>query len=144
MENIGGLIAAIVLALLITTIAALGFGKSGPWGSRWTFFLILVLALWTVSIYVRTIGPVYWNVAWVPLVFFALVMALLLIVIIPMPDANHWRDESIYDSQQRQVTYVKAPARDGTRPPAMGLFWGIVIALIIAIIVGMANPQMAL
>ncbi|HKZ38510.1 MAG TPA: hypothetical protein VJ184_12710 [Chryseolinea sp.] len=137
---VGGLIAALLIALLITAIAALIFRRRGPWGTAWTFFLFLFLALWTVSIYIKTVGPVYWGIAWLPLLFAAVVIALLLVSIIP--DANHWRDESLSESKTNQGSSVKE-IRDVSRAHSGG-FWLMIIILIIAIVLGMANPQMAL
>ena len=138
---IGGLIVALLIALLITAIAALIFRRRGPWGTTWTFFLFLFLALWTVSIYIRNIGPVYWGIAWLPLLFSAVVLALLLVSFIP--DANHWRDESLTDSETTGESSIKKN-RGVSRPRSSGFFWFMIVVLIIAIVVGMANPQMAL
>src|SRR5688500_557401 len=137
---VGGLIAALLIALLITAIAALIFRRRGPWGTTWTFFLFLFLALWTVSIYIKNVGPVYWGIAWLPLLFAAVVIALLLVSIIP--DANHWRDESLSDSKTSKVSSVKE-IRDVSRTHSGG-FWFMIVILIVAIVLGMANPQMAL
>jgi hypothetical protein len=137
---VGGLIAALLIALLITSVAALIFRKKGPWGTTWTFFLFLFLALWTVSIYIKNVGPVYWGIAWLPLLFAAVVIALLLVSIIP--DANHWRDESLSDSKTSKVSSVKEIS-DVSRAHSGG-FWVMIVILIIAIVLGMANPQMAL
>jgi apolipoprotein N-acyltransferase len=85
-----------MIALIITVIAALIFKRTGPWGTAWAFFLFLFLVLWMVSIYLRNVGPVYWGIAWLPLLLSAVLPALLLANIIP--DANHWRDESLKNS----------------------------------------------
>jgi hypothetical protein len=138
---VGGLIAALLIALLITAIAALIFRRRGPWGTAWTLFLFLFLALWMVSIYIRNVGPVYWGIAWLPLLFSAIILALLLVSVIP--DANHWRDESLSDSEASDMNSVKK-IRDVSQPRSGSLFWLMIVILIIAIVVGMFNPQMAL
>lgn len=142
MEHLlSGLIAALLIALLITAIAALIFRRRGPWGTVWTFFLFLFLALWTVSIYIRNVGPLYWGIAWLPLLLAALVLAFLLLS--AFPDVNQWRDESLRDSQTSKITPAENIG-DVSQPRTGGLFWFMIIILIIAIVVGMANPQMAL
>ena len=139
---VGRLIAVLLIAWFITAIAALVFRRRGPWGTVWTFFLFLFLALWTVSIYIRNVGPVYWGIAWLPLLVSAIIFALLLVSIIP--DANHWRDESLRDSETSKVSSVEEIRRTTSRPRHGGLFWFMIVILIIAIVVGMVNPQMAL
>jgi hypothetical protein len=133
-----GLIAALFLALIVTSLAVAAFRRRGPWGSAWTFFLFMFLALWTSTIYVRHIGPVYYGIAWMPLFFLAIILSVLLIV----PGANEWRDESIKDNtpaKDQPPRRTEAPA-----PPARTLFWVITFLLIVAIILGMTNPQWAL
>ncbi len=139
---VGRLIAVLLMALFITAIAALVFRRRGPWGTVWTFFLFLFLALWTVSIYIRNVGPVYWGIAWLPLLVSALIFALLLVSIIP--DANQWRDESLREPEASKVSTVEEIRRTTSRPGHGGLFWLMIVILIIAIVVGMLNPQMAL
>ena len=137
---VGGFIAALLIALLITAISALIFRRTGPWGTAWTFFLFLFLALWTVSIYIRNVGPVYWGIAWLPLLFSAVVLALLLVTIIP--SANRLRDESFTTTETGNVN--PAEKIDTSGPRSGGLFWILIVILIVAIVVGMVNPQMAL
>jgi hypothetical protein len=136
-----GLIAALLIAFLSTAIASLIFKRKGPWGTVWTFFLFLFLVLWTVAIYVKNTGPVYWGIAWLPLLFAAVVLALLLASIIP--NVNQWRDESLENSETNNV---KTPdeIRDASQPRTGSLFWLMIVILITAIVLGMANPQMAL
>jgi hypothetical protein len=138
---IGGIIAALIIALSIAGLSVLIFKRKGPWGTLWTFFLLVFLALWAVSIYFRNIGPVYWGVAWLPLLFSAIILAALLISIVP--DANHLRDDSFKDADRDKFASVeKIRALSGPRSGSM--FWLVVVILIVAIVVGMVNPQMAL
>lgn len=138
---VGGFIAALLIALLITAISALIFRRTGPWGTAWTFFLFLFLALWTVSIYIRNVGPVYWGIAWLPLLFSAVVLALLLVTIIP--SANRLRDESFTNAKTGNLNPAEK-IRDSSEPRSGRLFWILIVILIVAIVVGMVNPQMAL
>jgi hypothetical protein len=138
---VGGFIAALLIALLITAISALIFRRTGPWGTAWTFFLFLFLALWTVSIYIRNVGPVYWGIAWLPLLFSAVVLALLLVTIIP--DANRLRDENLTRTETHKVNPAEE-IREASRPRSGSLFWFLIVILVVAIVVGMLNPQTAL
>jgi|SRR5688572_4098419 hypothetical protein len=138
---IGGIIAALIIALSIAALSVLIFRRKGPWGTLWTFFLLVFLALWAVSIYFRDVGPVYWGVAWLPLLFSAVILAALLISIVP--DANHMRDDSFKDAEPDKITFVEK-IRSLSGPRSGSLFWVVVVILIVVIVVGMVNPQMAL
>lgn len=130
-----GLIAALLIALVLTFISVFFLRRKGPWGSAWTFFLVLFLALWAVSIYIAPAGPIYYGVAWAPLLIAGILLAVLLIA--SMPDANHWRDENIRTTEAQAQPY--------DRPTAIGrFFWTLIILLAIAIMIGMINPQKAL
>jgi NADH:ubiquinone oxidoreductase subunit 6 (subunit J) len=133
-----GIIAALLIALLVTIITSFVFKTKGPWGTRWSFFIILFLSLWAASLYVRNVGPAYYGVSWWPMLFVAVVLSALLISIIP--DANHWRDESIRTTADPSDT---TRLSNVTIRPVTKFFWVLVILLVMAIIIGMANPQMA-
>lgn len=130
-------LAALVVALLLTVLSVVVFRKTGPWGSGWMLFVILFLALWTVSLYVRSLGPVYLGVAWFPMLIAGILLALLFAAV--LPDANHWRDESIRDTPERKFARTYLRARSGVNK----VYWVLIIFLVVAIIIGMMNPQMA-
>jgi hypothetical protein len=130
-----GLFAAFAIAFIFTAAAVLIFRRRGPWGAAWTFFLFLFLALWIVSIYLPNVGPVYWGIAWVPILVVATLLAFLLAAAIP--GANEFRDESIRDSDTSKVT----PARPA---PGTRWFWILIIIMIMLILIGIINPQKAL
>lgn len=131
-----GFFAAALIALILTISSVFFLGKRGPWGSLWTFFLVLFLTLWTVSIYVAPIGPVYWGIAWIPLVIAGLIIAALLIAAMPNVDTAY--DEPEVDvSGTREKTY--APTRGAGK-----FFWVLIVLIVIAIVIGMLNPQKAL
>ena len=74
------------LEILITVFAAVLIGiifyyvfkSTGPWGSLWSFILILVLAGVAAEAWIEPVGPVVWNVAWIPTLLVILMFALLL------------------------------------------------------------------
>lgn len=134
-----GFLAALTIALLLTVIAVFVFKRSGPWGTAWSFFLVLFLGLWALSLYVRAVGPVYWGVAWLPIVFGGIMLSILLIAVVP--DANHLRDNVIRERNTGRPTDTRA---DLTVPKAGRFFWILILLFIIAILIGMVNPQMAL
>lgn len=135
MEIFGGILAAILVAILISALFYYAFNARGPWGSFWTFFLVLLLIIWAANVWVRPIGPVFWGVAWIPLFFIGLLFALLLAAI------------PTYDSRDEEVLRRERPANEpelGRREEselaaatAVGwIFWTFIIILFIAIIIG--------
>ena len=128
-----GLVAALLISSFLTIIAVFLLRRKGPWGSAWTLFLVVFLALWAVSIYLAPVGPIYYGVAWAPLVIAGIILTLLLLV--AMPGANDWRDESM-DAKQ--------PAKHGKQAKVSRLFWVVIILLAIAVMIGVFNPQKAL
>ncbi len=128
-----GLVAALLISSFLTIIAVFLLRRKGPWGSAWTLFLVVFLALWAVSIYLAPVGPVYYGVAWAPLLIAGIILTLVLLV--AMPGANEWRDESME---------AKRPAKQGKQAKASRLFWVVIILLAIAVMIGVFNPQKAL
>lgn len=130
-----GLFAAALIALVLTVASVFFLGNRGPWGSVWTFFLVLFLALATVSIYIAPIGPVQWGVAWIPITIAGIIVTILLIAAMPHPPSRPG------------LRAEKSAAEDQSDLPATPIgrfFWVLVILLVIAIVVGMLNPQPAL
>lgn len=128
-----GLVAALLISFFLTIISVFLLRKKGPWGSAWTLFLVVFLALWAVSIYLAPVGPIYYGVAWAPLLIAGIILTLLMLV--TMPGANEWRDESLE---------AKRPAKQHKQATASPLFWVIIILLVIAVMIGVFNPQKAL
>jgi hypothetical protein len=133
-----GLFAAALMAFILTVASVFFLGKRGPWGSMWTFFLVLFLTLCTLSIYIAPIGPVYWGIAWIPMAIAGIIVSILLIA--AMPHAGASSDQHNKDSSSVR-TDVNS---DFPATPVGRFFWALIILFVIAIIVGMANPQMAL
>jgi hypothetical protein len=133
-----GLFAAALVSLILTVVSVFFLGKRGPWGSIWSFFLVLFLILATVSIYVAPIGPEYWGVAWIPITIAGILVTILLIAAMPHPDYGNTRANKTEDVT-RPVSKSDLPAT-----PVGRFFWVLIILFAIAIMVGMMNPQPAL
>lgn len=126
-------IAAILIALFFTLLLALALRMRGPWGSLWTIFLVILLGVWAASLWIEPAGPVYWNIAWIPLLTIGLILALVLIA--ATPTANEQRrlsteetDENSEASQNEKKTIAAVSA----------FFWILLIILAITIIIGYA------
>ncbi len=77
-------------AVIIVTVAVLTgilfyhiLKVKGPWGSLWTFILTLGVAGLAAATWVNPVGPVYRDLAWVPVFFVILLFALFLAAATP-------------------------------------------------------------
>jgi hypothetical protein len=134
-----GLFAAALISLILTVVSVFFLGKRGPWGSIWTFFLVLFLTLCTVSIYVAPIGPVYWGIAWIPITIAGIIVTILLIAAMPHVPIDK-RDKINKNTATTEIDIRS----DFPGTPVGRFFWALIILFVIAIIIGMANPQLAL
>lgn len=139
-----GLFAAALVALILTLVSAFFLGRRGPWGSIWTFFLVLFLTLCTVSIYIAPVGPVYWGVAWIPITAAGIIVTILLIAAMPHPRSNDDILNSGNEAGRDKSVTKPVPKTASPVTPVGRFFWVLVILLFIAIMVGMMNPQRAL
>jgi hypothetical protein len=131
-----GLFAAALVSLILTVVSVFFLKRRGPWGSVWTFFLVLFLTLGTVSVYIGPIGPVYWGIAWFPITIAGILITILLIAAMPR---RQYRNEDVNDNITKPVSNAELPAT-----PVGKFFWVLVILSVIAIMVGIMNPQRAL
>lgn len=148
MEILGGVLAAIVIAILISAIFYFAFNARGPWGSLWTFFLVLLLVIWAANLWIRPIGPVYWGVSWVPLIFIGLIFALLLAAIPTYDDETEGRltegrlpeeDVALDETQpeSRRIEIERQREAAGAAVAIGWIFWIFIIFLLIAIFIGL-------
>lgn len=137
----GGVLGALLIAILLSVIFYFAFNIRGPWGSFWTFFLVLLFTVWAASLWVDPVGPVFWGIAWIPLFLVGLLFALLLAAI---PTDNNRLPNK--ESNRKFVSRDgKAPspeeieeARETTRTAAAvsGIFWIFLLILLIVVIAG--------
>jgi hypothetical protein len=131
---LGEVIAIIVITLLIGCIFYYGFKRTGPWGSFWTFLLILFFGIWASALWVEPMGPIWWNAAWFDLFIIALVFALLLAS--ATPDSTR---SSRYKSDVVSENDVIEREERTSSAVVLGLFfWLLLIILIGLIILGLA------
>ncbi|MFW5804561.1 MAG: hypothetical protein ACOCWG_04965 [bacterium] len=125
-----GIIFIVIIALLIGLLFYYVFKTTGPWSSFWTFFLVLLLAGLTASLWVEPIGPSYYDVAFIPLTFIILLFAILLAAASPTYNRVAKKDAS---SQSHPRPSNSASATGA----ALGIFfWILLVFFLIAIIAG--------
>jgi uncharacterized membrane protein len=77
------LVIALIFALVFSLIFSVGLRRSGPWPNFWIFFLIVFLTILTGGIWIIPVGPAVWGVYWVPMLFIAIIISLLLAAATP-------------------------------------------------------------
>ena len=111
-------------ALFIGVIFYYVFKSSGPWGSFWSFLLILILAGIAANAWITPVGPYYQGVTWFPVLFVILLFALLIAAATPP-----------------RRTRIEAEVEEPEEPAAValgGFFWVLMIFLLIAAVWGLA------
>ncbi len=121
-----GILYLVALAFLITVFFRFLLRVSGPWGSFWAFFIIILLGILAADIWISPIGPYFADIYWVPPIAAGLVIALLLAATTPSPKAR-----SEMDAERRTNRQEAAAVALGT------FFWFLLVFLVILIIVGL-------
>lgn len=122
-----GIIYIVFVALVIAAIFSYGFRIAGPWGSFWTFFIVLLLSVWAADVWLSPAGP-YWNdVYWVPPLIVGIIVALLLAAATP---AARRRKPA---SEVREPT----PGEEASAIAVGTLFWIVVFLLLAAALGGL-------
>jgi hypothetical protein len=116
----------VAIALLLTALFAGGLRRAGPWEGWWWFFLVVLLGGWVAALWAEPVGPPMWGVAWLPILWLALLFALLLAAAAPpRPPAGTPPPRS--EDEAAAATAMVALS---------GFFWVLVIGMAIAILVG--------
>src|SRR5687768_11575669 len=114
-----GIVAALLIALLVSLIFAPGYRRSGSLAALFVFFFVLFLAGIAAQYWIVPFGPSYWGVYWFPNVFFVLLLALLFLS--PTSYGN------------RKVTTGDVQAATTAATVISAFVWLILVGLVIAI-----------
>lgn len=127
--NFPGFLLALIIALIFTAIFFFGFRNRGPWGTFWSFFLVMFLVIWAAAIWFTDIGPTWMDVAWAPIVVIGIILAIILASATP-PD------------RPRRIVVNEPPSEDTTPTAALSVFfWITVVALAVVVVFGLlSNP----
>jgi hypothetical protein len=114
--------------LAIVSIFYYGLRRRGPWGSLWSFLLVLFLGIWMVAIWIEPIGPVWYDAAWLDLLVVGLILALLLAAATPYtPNGRKNRSDVIGEGEVR--------GEENTSVVAVGIFFWLLMFLLLALII---------
>lgn len=135
-DIISGILSVLLVAILISTIFFYVFNTKGPWGSFWTFFLIILLCVWISQIWIQPFGPLYFGIAWLTLATAGLLAALLLAAI---PSQHSHQKRSIIPPKQKDPdpagnsSYESFSRKTAT---ISGIFWIFMVILLLVIVLG--------
>lgn len=119
------LIGGIIIALLLAAVFYYGFKITGPWGTFWTFLLVLIIGIWMVAALAEPVGPLWWGVAWLDLFVIGLLFALLLVAATPTE-----RDRRRYKEY-----YGTTDEETASSAVAVGIwFWVMILVFFIVIV----------
>ncbi|MDX1629407.1 MAG: hypothetical protein R3345_11945 [Fulvivirga sp.] len=112
-----------LLTLILTLLFVFALGSRGPWGSGWTVFLFFLLAIWAASIWIRPgLGPIYYDIAWVPVLIAGLIFFVLLLAVTPPRDRT-----TSYKEKEKEAVIA-----GGT----MLFFWILLVIMAVLVALG--------
>jgi len=120
------LVFAVAGALLVGVLFYYLFRTAGPWGSLWSFILILILAAIAAELWISDAGPRIYEVAWLPTLFVIFIFALLLAAASP-PRRSRIERASAREIRREEESVVAFTA----------FFWIMLIFFVLAILVGL-------
>lgn len=136
-----GIIAVILLSVLLTLIFVFGLKTKGPWGSSWSFFIVVILSLSMVSLWVPPAGPTWMGAAWIDLIVTGLLVSFVMSAVTPSRYANTKQvkhdgspDDDIYDSNAYREKKFGNQNKDIVH--VGGFFWMLLLVLCLLIIIG--------
>jgi hypothetical protein len=124
MEFLFSIMYAVLVAFGISALFTFGLRVRGPWGSFWTFFIVLFLIVWAADVWITPIGPFWAGIYWFPPLAVGLLIALLLAASTPTASNQEFRE-------QPETPKVK----EESASIALGMFFWIVLVLLIAAVV---------
>ncbi|NBC81876.1 MAG: hypothetical protein GVY19_00700 [Bacteroidetes bacterium] len=125
--NLLNIIYIISIACIATLIFYYGFKIRGPWGSFWTFFLVLFLAIWGFDAWIEPRGPENYKVYWFPPLIVGVIIALILAAATPKLTR-----EVELDKPKKQET------DNETTKMAIGtIYWMLIMVLLVVALSGL-------
>lgn len=118
-------IAGILAMGVISDYRRRGYPRAKFWPLFGVLFLPTLLAVWAATLWMAPVGPVVWDVYWVPALIAGVVVALLVIALSP-------------STRSRRKILSKEEIRNEERIGlAVGIFfWVVLVLLIFAVVAG--------
>jgi hypothetical protein len=124
----------VILAIVIGLLFYYVFRVSGPWGSFWTFLLVLILGGLAASAWIAPVGPVYYEVAWIPILLIILIFALFLAAATPPGARRHpYKTAAEEELEPNNLASTGAVAAFGI------FFFLLIIFLLVVAVIGIVS-----
>ena len=128
----GAVIATILITLFIGALFYFLLKKSGPWGTFWTFLLVLFLGILIAAVWLTPVGPVWYGAAWFDLFVIGILLALILAA--ATPTSNEQRRAAF-----KQSDVVDEKARGDSAIALGAFFWLMILLFLIIIAIGLVQ-----
>lgn len=123
----------LLVSILLSTLFYYGLNRTGPWGSIWSFILVVFLGVFVFDIFATPVGPLYLGIAWLDLLLIGLIFALLLAAATPK---NEPREEALSENDKKELRQ-RMEAGEGDSAVAIGaFFWILIFSFITTIAIG--------
>ncbi len=113
------------IALLITLFFSYVLRVRGPWGSFWTFFIIMLFAVLAANVWIQPVGPYFADVYWLPPLAVGLLIAFILAAAAPSPRAR-----------SKIEKHEKMAREDGSSVAVGFFFWFLLVFMLALVIIG--------
>ncbi len=120
------ILSSLFLALIVGSFFYYIVKYTGPWGSFWSFLLVLILAGFAASVWIEPFEPRFYEVSWIPMLVVIFIFALLLSAASPKKATRYEMNEKIIGSEEKNP-----------QPLVLGVvFWLFVIGLLTVALMG--------
>lgn len=117
----------VALAFLIAVIFVVVLKAAGPWGSFWTFYLVLLLGILAAAFWIKPVESSMDEVSWGMMAVVGLSLALILALAGSNPAAQRKRNA---------ISGKIVPADPDAAERVNAAFWIVISILLTAIIIG--------
>lgn len=124
MSNYYEIVAALLMALIITVFFSNVLKHKGPWGAIWLVFITVFLSSWAGYLWINPFGPMVLGVSIAPIFVVGLIFAFILAAV------------SVPQRRTVQNLSIKEDVPEDTKVAIGIFFWIVLIILIIAIAIG--------
>jgi hypothetical protein len=124
MSNYYEIVAALVMALIITLFFSGVLKHKGPWGAIWLVFITIFLASWAGYLWINPFGPMVMGVSVMPIFAVGLIFAFILAAV------------TVPTQRTVKNLTIKEDVPSDTKIAIGIFFWIVLILLVIAIVTG--------
>lgn len=137
------LLFAVFVAGILTLVFAGVFRRPSPWrGGLWIFFLIVLLATWAGTVWMRPVGPSVSGVHWLPGLAVGAVVALLIAAASPALTRTRRRRDGDTDPESVVVTGDREADTSVAAAVAVSAYlWVLIVGLVMALLLGYLVPR---